>query len=277
MMALMPSYISGDKEAFGLKAICLFSANTAVGKDTHQGAVMLFSADTGELLAVVNASAVTAIRTAAVSGLATRLLARENAHDLAIVGAGVQAAPHLEAMAQARTIARARIVDVNHDRAREFAERVSASYPFPIEAVKSNEEALRGAEIIVTVTNSTDPVMRREWISDGAHINAVGACMPNAREVDADTMAAAKLYVDLRESALNEAGDYILAAREGAIGPDHIRGELGELLTGKAIGRTSERDITLFESLGLAVEDLAAVEYLHRKAKANQAGIWVDS
>jgi ornithine cyclodeaminase len=272
----MPSYIFGHTEAFGLKAICLFSHNRVLGKDTHQGAVMLFSADTGELLAVVNASALTAIRTAAVSGLATRLLARENAHDLAIVGAGVQAGPHLEAMTQARTITRARIADANYDRAREFAERISANHSFPIAAVKSNEEALRGAEIIVTVTNSTDPVMRREWISDGAHINAVGACMPNAREVDAATMAAAKLYVDLRESALNEAGDYIQAAREGTIGPDHIRGELGELLTGEATGRTSERDITLFESLGLAVEDLAAVEYLHRKAKANQTGTWVD-
>jgi ornithine cyclodeaminase len=276
MMALMPSYVSGERAAYGLKAICVSPNNPAIGKDSHQGAVMLFSAETGELLAMVNASAVTAIRTAAVSGLATRLLARKDAGDLAIIGAGVQARAHLAAMAEVRAIERVRVADVNHERARQFAAEMSSHYPFPIEASPSSEQAVLNADIIVTVTNASAPVLRREWIADGAHLNVVGACRPSAREVDAATMAVSKLYVDLRESTFNESGDYILAAKEGAIGPDHILGEIGELLIGKATGRTSDRDITLFKALGLGIEDLAAAEYLYRQAKEKRAGTWVD-
>src|SRR5437588_190382 len=172
LMALMPAYRSGERAAYGLKAICVFHENPTRGLDAHQGCVMLFSGETGELLAVMNASAITAVRTAAVSGAATRRLAR------------------------------------------------------------------------------------------GAHINAVGTYSPDAREIDTATVAAASLFVDRRESALSEAGDYILAAREGAIGPEHIRAELGEVLAGERPGRTSPDEITLFKSLGLAVEDLAAAEYL---------------
>src|SRR6266446_6825758 len=169
VLALMPTFSSSPSPMFGLKAICVFPGNAAIGKDAHQGGVMLFDGETGELLAVVNASAITAIRTAAVSGLATRLLSREDACDLAII-----------------------------------------------------EAAVRGADLIVTATTSRDPVLRREWISPGAHINAIGTFSPKAREVDTNTIAAARLFVDRRESALNEAGDYLIAAQQGAIDPAHI-------------------------------------------------------
>lgn len=276
VMGLMPSYVSGEQAAYGLKTVCVFPGNPAIGKDAHQGAVLLFSAETGELLALMNASAITAIRTAAVSGVATDLLAREDAHTLAIVGAGVQARTHLAAMSQVRTIERCRVVSRTIEHAQKLAEEMNDSVPFPIEVAATVAEALDGADLIATVTNAKEPVVKREWIAAGAHLNVVGSSTPHAREVDTATMAASSLFVDRRESTVNEAGDYLFAAREGAIGPDHIRAELGELLSGENPGRTSPDEITLFKSLGLAIEDLAAANYLYRKAKELNAGAWFD-
>jgi alanine dehydrogenase len=276
MMGLMPSYRSGDDAAYALKAICIFPRNPAVGKDSHQGAVLLFSATTGELLSVVNASAVTAIRTAAVSAVATRVLARQHACELAVIGSGVQGRAHLAAIAEVRPIRRARLADSNPARARKAAAELSAIHPFPVEAAESVEAAVRNADVIVTVTNSSQPVLQREWISEGAHINAIGACLPHTREIDSATVASSKLFVDRRESVLNESGDYLMALKEGAIGPEHIVGEIGEVLTGKVQGRTSDREITLFKSLGLAVEDLAAVDYLYARAAETGSGTWVE-
>jgi len=275
-MALMPSYRAGEQPAYGLKAVCFFAGNPARGLDSHQGGVLLFSAETGELLALMNASAITAIRTAAVSGVATRLLAREDASELAIVGSGVQARAHLEAMSCVRPIRRARVASLTIDHARRFAARVSSHYSFPIEPVEGVEAAVRGADLIVTATTAREPILKREWISAGAHLNVVGSSIPTTREVDTATIANASLFVDRRESTLNEGGDYLFAMREGAIGPDHIRAEIGELLTGKYPGRTSPEEITVFKSLGLAIEDLASADYLYRKAKATSAGEWVE-
>jgi ornithine cyclodeaminase len=276
VMGLMPSYLSGEGAAYGLKTVCVFPENPARGKDAHQGSVMLFSAETGELQAMMNASAITAIRTAAVSGVATELLAREDAHNLAIVGAGVQARTHLDAMSHVRSIKRCRIASRTIAHARGLADEMGEWFPFPVDAVETVEEALDGADVIVTATNSKEPVVRREWLSPGVHLNVVGSSSPKAREVDTATMAAAALFVDRRESTLNEAGDYLFAAHEGAIGPDHIRAELGEILTGSKPGRTSADEITLFKSLGLAVEDLASAAYLYKKANESKAGTWVE-
>ncbi len=276
VMGLMPSYVSGDEPAYGLKTVCVFPGNPAIGKDAHQGAVLLFSAETGELRALMNASAITAIRTAAVSGVATDLLAREDASELAIIGAGVQARTHLLAMAQVRAIKRCRIASRTIEHATQLAEEMRESVPFPIEPVGAAEEAVRDADLIVTVTNSKEPVVRGEWLSPGAHLNVVGSSTPFAREVDTATMATSLLFVDRRESTLNEAGDYLLAAREGAIGPDHICAEIGEVLNGENPGRTSPEEITLFKSLGLAIEDLAAASYLYRKAQESNTGAWVE-
>jgi ornithine cyclodeaminase len=276
LMGLMPSYISGDRAAFGLKAICIFPGNPARGKDAHQGAVLLFSADTGELLAMMNASAITSIRTASVSAVATDLLAREDACDLAIIGSSVQARSHLAAMSEVRSIKRCRIASRQLQHAQNFVEEMRRDYSFPLEPVESVEDALEGADLIVTVTSTREPVVRREWISPGAHLNVVGASTPHAREVDSATIAASSLFVDRRESTINEAGDYLFAAREGVIGPNHIRAEIGEVLTGAKAGRTSPEEITLFKSLGLAVEDLAAADYLYRRARELNAGTWVE-
>jgi ornithine cyclodeaminase len=272
----MPSYVGGDQAAYGLKTVCVFPGNPATGKDAHQGAVLLFSAETGELLALMNASAITAIRTAAVSGVATDLLARDDASDLAIIGAGVQARTHLKAIAEVRPLKRCRVASRNIEHARRLAEEMSGSVPFAIEPVETVAKALAGADLVATVTNSKEPVVHREWISPGVHLNVVGSSTPHAREVDTATIADSALFVDRRESTLNEAGDYLFAMREGAIGPEHIRAELGEVLTGKKPGRTSSQEVTLFKSLGLAVEDLAAANYLYQKARETNAGNWIE-
>ena len=276
VMGLMPSYMAGDHAAFGLKAICVMPGNPAQGKDAHQGGVLLFSAETGELLAMMNASAITSIRTAAVSGVATDLLARAEAGNLAIIGTGVQARSHLAAMSAVRSIKRCRIASRQIEHARKFAEEMRQHFPFPIEPVDSVEEALQDADLIVTATSAVEPIVRREWVSPGAHLNVVGACTPKTREVDSATMAASRLFVDRRESTISEAGDYILALGDGAIGPDHIRGEIGEVLVGEKPGRTSTEEITLFKSLGIGIEDLAAAEYIYRKASTLKAGKWIE-
>jgi ornithine cyclodeaminase len=237
---------------------------------------MLFSGETGELAALMNASAITAIRTAAVSGVATQLLAREDASELAIIGSGVQARAHIEAMACVRPIKRARIASARFENARRFAEELGPHYGFPVEPSESVESAVRGADLIVTATTAREPILKREWLSPGTHLNAVGSSIPSTREIDGETMAAASLFVDRRESTVNEGGEYRFALREGAIGPDHIRAEIGELLIGKHAGRTSSEEITLFKSLGLAVEDLASAQYLHQTARERGAGTWVD-
>jgi ornithine cyclodeaminase/alanine dehydrogenase-like protein (mu-crystallin family) len=290
VLAMMPAFRSAETSAplltrgllppdtpmFGLKAICVFPGNAATGLDAHQGGVILFEGKTGVPLALVNASAITAIRTAATSALATRWLAREDAAELGIIGAGVQARTHLSAMTCVRPINRARIASGHFESAQKFAKEMQPQFPFPVEPVETAEAAVRGADLIVTATTAREPVVRREWISPGAHINAIGTFSPNAREIDTATMAAATLFCDARESVLNEAGDYLLAAEEGAIGPDHIRAELGEVLIKAHPGRTSRAEITIFKSLGLAIEDLAAAAYVYRKAEQETAGTWVE-
>src|SRR6185295_401939 len=270
LLGLMPAYRAGEEGAFGLKAICVFPGNPAQGKDAHQGAVMLFSRETGELLALMNASEITAIRTAAVSAVATRLLAREDAAHLAIIGAGVQARTHLAALACVRPIKEARVACRNIEHAQQLADEMKL--PFPIEPVQTNEEAVRGADLIVTATSSLEPVINKAWISPGAHINAIGTHSPNSREVDSGTMGVARIFVDRRESAINESGDYLLAAKEGVVTPESILAEIGELLIGAKVGRSSESEITLFKSLGLAIEDVACADYLYKKATANNFG-----
>lgn len=270
LMGLMPAHRSGPTASYGLKAVCIFPGNAARGLDLHQGGVLLFDGETGALRALVDASAITATRTAAVSGVATRALARENVRELAILGAGVQARAHLNAMAVIRPFERGRVWSRTPEHAAAFAAEARA--PFPVEAVESAEEAVRGADVVVTATSSVEPIVRRDWLAAGAHVNAVGSSIPTARELDADTVAAAALFADARESMVNEGGDYLFAVREAGIGPEHIRAELGEVLIGSAEGRRADDEVTVFKSLGLAAEDLAAAEYVYARATAEGAG-----
>jgi ornithine cyclodeaminase len=272
LMALMPSYLAAESPVYALKAIVVTAANPAIGLDAHQGIVLLSSARTGEPLAVLNASALTEIRTAAVSAVATALLARPDADVLAIIGTGVQARSHLRAIAGSRPLRQVRVAGRSHAAAIQFAELMRDQTIVPVVACVSAREAVAGAGLVVTATSSAQPVLQRGWLAAGTHINAVGACIPAARELDSAVMADAALFADSRESVRSESGDFVLALADGAIGPDHIRAELGEILTGMAPGRRDDQEITVFESLGLAVEDLAAAWLTYQKAVAAGAG-----
>jgi ornithine cyclodeaminase len=266
-MGLMPAYRATPDPVYALKAVCIAPGNPARGLDSHQGFVALFDGVTGEPRAFVNASAITAIRTAAVSAVATRLLARPQSRTLAILGAGVQARSHLEAMRAVLPLERVRVWSRTPGRAAELD---------GVEVAATAEEALAGADVVVTATTSREPVVQREWLADGAHVNAVGSSVSSTRELDSATMGAAALYVDRRESTLNESGDYLFALADGAVGPESIRGEIGELLIGAVEGRRDDAELTVFKSLGLAVEDLAAAEHVLRRAEMAGAGVEVD-
>ena len=280
LMALMPSYLNEDERGlaaiYGLKAICITPTNPAAGLDTHQGVVLLSSGATGEPVAVVNASAVTEIRTAAVSVVATDLLARPGANQLAVIGTGVQAQAHILAVDGARQLSQIRVAGRDAVRTERFAASLGGQTAAPIKACSSARDAVAGAGIIVTATSSAQPVLHRDWIEAGTHINAVGACLPHQRELDTATVAAAVLFADRRDSLLAESGDYRLAAAEGAVSENQVRAELGELLLGTATGRASADEITIFESLGLAIEDLAAASRVYALAVETGVGTWTD-
>ena len=275
-MAWMPAHRAGPRAVFGMKVLCVMPGNPAHGLDSHQGQVLLADGETGQLRAVLDASAVTAIRTAAVSALATRLLARTNACVLAIVGTGVQARKHLESIPLVRPIAHVRVAGRTPGHASTFAKEAAAHAAFPIEGAESVQAAVRDADIVVTATNSATPVLAREWLAKGCHVNAIGASRPTHQELDVETIADALLFTDRRESLEHEAGEYRLALEKGLISNSHVRGEIGELLTGRRQGRTSDDQLTLFRSLGLAVEDLTAAEYVLEKAKECGLGVTVD-
>ncbi|HEV3095978.1 MAG TPA: ornithine cyclodeaminase family protein [Candidatus Dormibacteraeota bacterium] len=274
-LGVMPGQIDADggrDGALGMKAVSVFPGNASRGIDTHQGAVLLFEPDTGRLAALMDGATITAIRTAAVSGVATELLARRDASELAILGAGVQARTHLDAIAEVRPLRQVRVWSRNPQHAAELVEASAARYPASIEAVPSAEAAVRGADVVATVTASPQPVLQRAWVKDGAHINAVGSSIPSTREIDTATMTAARLFVDRRESALNEAGDLLMPMREGAFAADHIQAELGEVIIGSDPGRRSEVELTVFKSLGLAVEDVAAAAFILKRAQETGIG-----
>ena len=270
----MPSYLN-PPDAIGLKAITVMPGNEGTRFDSHQGVVLLFEARHGSLAAILDASSVTAIRTAAVSGVATRALARADAGDVAILGSGVQAHTHLDAMAVARPLRRVRIWSRNSANAEKFAVAARARHQVPIDVAATAEAAVRGADIICTVTSAKTPVVERRWVSDGAHINAVGSSVAVARELDSDTVAAARVYADRRESLLAEGGDFLIPKAEGRFGDEHLVGEIGELLEGRIPGRAGN-EITLFKSLGIAIEDLASAHFVNERAAARGIGTLLD-
>jgi ornithine cyclodeaminase len=272
LLGMMPAHY-GPANVMGIKVVSVMPGNHGTAYDAHQGSVLLFETKHGRPLALADASAITAIRTAAVSGAATRVLAREDAGDLAILGSGTQAATHLEAMKAVRTIERVRVWSRTQENAELFARRECERYGIPIEVVSDAERAVRDASLVCTTTSSRQPVLRGEWIALGAHVNAVGSSVRTARELDAAALGRGRLFVDRRESALNEAGDLLLAIEEGAASADSIVAELGDVLIGAAGGRRHPDDITIFESLGLGIEDVAAAWYAYTQALEEGRGM----
>jgi ornithine cyclodeaminase len=274
-LGLMPAHLTA-LGALGVKAVTFFPRNEGTELDSHQGAVLLFESGRGRLLAVIDATSVTAVRTAAVTALATRLLAREDAGELALVGSGVQARTHLEALLLVRKVRRVRVASKTPDRARAFAERESKRHGIAILACDSVREAVEGADIVCTVTSSREPVVLGQWLAPGTHVNAVGSSVASARELDSAAVVRARLFVDRREAALEEAGDFLIPKKEGAVADAHIVGELGQLLTGSVSGRQSPSEITLFKSVGLAIEDVASAQHIYAKARGSGSGKFLE-
>lgn len=271
VFAMMPAY-SAALPVFGVKMITVFPGNHGSALDSHQGAVLLFDGKTGTLAAMLDASSITAVRTAAVSAVATKLLAREDASTLALLGSGVQARTHLEAISLVRPLAAVRVFSLHEEHARAFARWAGTTLGIAVEVCESAEHAVRGSDVVCTVTSSRLPVLFGDWLEPGMHVNAVGASQPDARELDSDAVARSRIFADRRESLIHESADYLAPLREGRISERDVVAELGEVLLGKAAGRARDDEITLFKSLGLAVEDLAAAAHVYERATREHVG-----
>jgi ornithine cyclodeaminase len=268
---LMPAYVT-DPATMGAKLVTVFNGNAARGMHTHLATIVLFDPDTGALQALMDGRYVTEARTAAVSAVSTRYLARPEASTLAIIGTGVQARSHLTAMREVRHIRGVRVWSPTAASRERFVDDMQPHAGVPLRATVSAEEAVRGADLIVLATSSPGPVVDVSWIEPGSHIVSVGACRPDQREMAPDLVARARLYVDSRAGALVESGDVVMGIAEHRFGPDHIAGELGELVLGRIPGRRSEHEITVFKSLGMAVEDVLAADLVYRRAVETGVG-----
>jgi alanine dehydrogenase len=267
LLGMMPAYAAGPG-VMGIKVISVFHGNKQAGYPSHQGVVILFDARQGEPLMIFDAAEITAIRTAAASALATSILSREDSETLAVIGSGEQAARHIESILLVRKIKRINCWGRNIIKVSQFAKNMSRQYNIPVNVYEHAPDAIQKADIICTVTASREPVLGGEWIAAGAHINAVGACTPSVRELDTAAMLRAKIFTDSYESLFNEAGDFLIPKMEGALTNDGVKGELGEVISGRKKGRESAEEITLFKSLGIASEDLFAAWHIYQKISA---------
>lgn len=274
LMSMMPGYIA-DPEWLGIKVIAVFPGNFGTDLGSHQGIVALFDASNGAPRAILDGREITAIRTAAATAAATDVLARANARTLGVFGYGEQAHTHLEAIPVVRDIERALVWGRDFGKTRAFCKAEQAHHEFEIVPVARAEE-VAAADILCTTTAATEPFFESRWLRPGHHLNAVGSSIPSTAEIDNETVARCRLYVDFRDSALALAGDFRRAKEAGLVGDDHIVGSIGDVLTGKAAGRRSDEEITLFKSLGMVAEDLVSADYVYREAERTGAGSVVD-
>jgi alanine dehydrogenase len=258
----MPAFL-GSPPAMGAKLVTVFHGNSAKGLPTHLATIVLLDPATGGLLAVMDGRFITEARTGAASAVAARYLARRESSILAIIGSGVQARSHLEALSLVRTFTEVRCWSPTAANVRKFAAESSG---YPVRASASAEAAVRGADVIVLATASSTPVIEDAWVRPGACVLSVGACRPNQREMDPALVARGRLVVDSRAAALKESGDVVQGIREGRFGEDHIVAELGQVAADPKLGRTSADEVTIFKSLGMAVEDVAAADLAYRRA-----------
>ena len=269
---VMPAVIN-NPSAMGAKLVTVYAGNLHRGVTSHLATIILMDPSTGALVALLDGRYITEARTAAVSALSVDTLARADATRLAIIGSGVQATSHLEAIRLIRKISDVRVWSPNPAHCEEFADTARLHTGLPVSAVPDTSSAVTDADIVVLVTSSPVPVVRDEDIAPGTHIVAVGACRPTQREMPSALVARSRLFVDSREAALVEAGDIVLPMKEGAFGADHIAGELGAVILGQLDGRRSKEEVTLFKSLGMAVEDVVAAQLAVERAVANGLGM----
>jgi ornithine cyclodeaminase/alanine dehydrogenase-like protein (mu-crystallin family) len=269
--ATMPAF-AREPAALGAKLVTVFGDNAARGLDSHLATIVLLDPETGALVALLDGRYITESRTAAVSALSSRLLARKTASSLAVIGSGVQARSHLRALTHVHQIRHVAVWSPNADHRRKYASEAAAPTGCRVIAVDHAGEAVVGADLIVIATSSHVPVIESGWVKPGAHIMAVGAFRPTMREIDPVLTARARLFVDSRESALAESGDVVMCINEGRFGPGHIVAELGEVVDG-ASGRRNDTEVTIFKSLGLAVEDVTAADLAYRRAVERGIGV----
>jgi alanine dehydrogenase len=269
LLGMMPGH-AASLDVMGIKVISVFHANSEVGLPSHQGIVMLFDAKHGEPLMLFDALEITAIRTAAASAVATKLLSRKNSSILAIIGSGEQAKRHIEAMLLVREIKQINIWSRNEKNAKHLVNELSGEYNIPVHIKQNVQQAVEYADIICTVTSSKEPVVMGEWIDAGTHINAVGSSTAFARELDTTAIVRSKLFTDRYESIFNEAGDFLIPKKEGVITDDHVKAEIGEVLLGTKKGRENDKEITVFKSLGIALEDIFSAYHIYEKVKSHK-------
>ena len=268
---VMPAAIR-EPASVGTKLVTVFASNAAIGLPSHLATILLLDPTTGALLAVMDGRYITEARTAAVSAVSTKLLARDAAGVLAILGTGVQARSHLEALSRVRPLREVRVWSPNAESRARFVREMQPHVAPPIVPRESPQDAVSGADLIVLVTASREPVVRSDWVANGAHICAVGACRPDQREMDTALITRGRVYVDSMIGALAEAGDIVLPIKEGAFEASRIAGELGQVAAGTAGGRRSPDEVTIFKSLGMAVEDVAAARLVYERAAATGVG-----
>ncbi|MDR7483155.1 MAG: ornithine cyclodeaminase family protein [Armatimonadota bacterium] len=274
-MLSMPAYLSRS-DALGSKIVTVYARNPQRGLPTILAVVVVNDPETGQVLAIMDGAYLTAVRTAAASGVATRYLATPGPKVLGILGAGVQGQSHLWAMREVAQVTRCRIYNRTRAKAEAFQREMEPRLGVPIDVVDSEEAAVRGADLVVLATTAAQPIVRWEWFGPGCHINAVGSHAPGARELDTETVARARVVVDSRDAIFTECGDILVPLQEGRITRAQVADELGEVIGGTKPGRTHPGQVTLFKSVGVAVEDVATATLVYRKAVARGVGTRVD-
>jgi ornithine cyclodeaminase/alanine dehydrogenase len=270
----MPGFLTDDK-ALGMKVVTYFQQNPTRDFPAILATIMLFSAATGKIIAIMDGSYVTAIRTACASAMATKILANLESKVVGILGAGVQARAHIEALTRVRNIGVFKIYSPSGVSAAKLKEEMSGRINSAIEVVSSAEQAVRDADLVVTVTTAKEPIIKADWLKPGTHVNAVGSHRPDLRELDGATLARAKVIVDSREAIMAECGDILLAIDERSIAPSAVHAEIAEVLAGTKPGRTDESEITLYKSVGIAIQDVAAAHLIYNKALKQRVGTTV--
>ncbi|HWH78139.1 MAG TPA: ornithine cyclodeaminase family protein [Candidatus Binatus sp.] len=271
----MPGYLNEDR-ALGMKVVTYFQNNPQQNLPAILATIMLFSATTGKMIAAMDGGYITAIRTACASAMATKALANPATPVLGILGAGVQARAHIDALARVRQLRRIAIYSPSGSSAASLKQAMETATAVPIEVANSAEDVVRQSDLLVTVTTAPKPIVKAEWLKPGVHVNAVGSHRPDLREIDGATLARAKIVVDARDAVMAECGDILLALKENSITEANIHGEIGEILAGAKPGRTAADEITLYKSVGIAIQDVATANLVYRKALERNIGSHFD-
>jgi len=273
VMLTMPAYIGGAFDVLGQKVVTVYPENQERQKlPTILATVQLFDPKSGRCIALLDGTIITAMRTGAVGGVATRYLATKDSRSVGVFGAGIQGETQLEAVAEERSIEVVRVYDPVEQRKIQYCKDMSRKLGLDVRAASEPVQAVRGSNIIICASTARTPVFKGEWLESGVHINAIGSYTPDTRELDTVTITRSKVVVDSREAALKEAGDLIIPIGERAISSQNIWAELGDIILGKKEGRTSDQEITLFKSVGLALQDVSTAAVAYRKAIEQHKG-----